>query len=56
MNEDRKVTPDLFFEEAQESIFDFLKHGDDKHQRWLRLAIRHWFEGKEKPPVRGEEE
>lgn len=55
MDEDRKPTPDLYFEEAQESIFDFLKHGDADHQLWLRKAIRNWFEGKEKPPVEGQE-
>lgn len=55
MNEDREVTPDLYFEEAQESIFEFLKHGDAEHQHWLRKAIRYWFEGREQPPVEGEE-
>jgi hypothetical protein len=30
-------------------LFEFLKHGDEKHQAWLKEALDAFFEGKERP-------
>ena len=36
-------------QKMQNDLFDFLKHGDEKHQQWLRDAINAFFEGRERP-------
>lgn len=34
-------------------LFDFLRHGDDEHQGWLKEAIEAFFHHRPRPPVRG---
>ena len=36
-------------EQLQKELFEFLKHGDEKHQAWLREAIDAFFAGKPRP-------
>lgn len=38
--------------ETQHELFEFLKHGDDKHQRWLQEAIWAFFEARPRPDER----
>jgi hypothetical protein len=45
----QKHEKNISFEEEQESLFEFLAHGDTEHRGWLREAIRAWYEGKERP-------
>lgn len=51
MNEDLRPKYDPYFEAAQEDLYEFLAHGDDKHRRWLREAIRAWFNAEPRPPT-----
>lgn len=35
------------------AMFEFIKHGDEEHQRWLREALEAWVAGGPKPEPRG---
>lgn len=34
------------------ALFEFLRHGDENHQAWLREAIDAFFDGRERPAPR----
>jgi len=36
---------------SAESVFQAIKHGDEKHQAWLRGALEAIWEGRLPPPV-----
>jgi hypothetical protein len=37
---------------ARARLFEYLKHGDEKHQAWLREAIEAFFDHKPRPEPR----
>lgn len=41
---------DEAWHDYEEQLWNFLKHGEPKHQKWLRVAITAFFKGEDKPP------
>lgn len=35
-----------------DQLYEYIKHGDEDHQAWLKEALTAFFEGKECPPAR----
>lgn len=39
----------ILTEEEIDSLFTFLMHGSEAHQRWLLSAIKAWSDGEPRP-------
>lgn len=37
--------------EAAEMLFLYLRHGDEKHQQWLKKSLHAFFRGEERPEL-----